>query len=566
MEKMLKVPLMMLAVTLSIFLVAGHANAVCVCYDAGGLEINCPGAPTGVSNAGNAAYACGDVVTHSCTFEADLICASDHGLIIGAENIVIDGAHHTLDGTGTPMALRKCAVNVYHEQGDPPHPPVNTRMWSVGHPCRCADVTPGDNNPITRNGCLDSGIMNAVVAGKANSGCIAGAPDCQGGCNNVKVINLVITGWCDGIFMSGQCHDKWPDESGIDPVPAEIRLTGLVIEGNHIHNNGMGGCGVYTPCPEGDGGDWEGVLSTDNGRYYNDAIFTAEIGLDSVNSPFWAQRDGIPFESFVDERTICGVLQTQYYFSWWKIAEIWWLDLVEHNKIAHNKIRDQKGCGCVACPGGSGINLQGGLEIDNVSWCGANEIAKNVIEDCAMSGVMYHHATKHNRIHGNICTGNGYGGITNACGWCNENYIFDNCAPDNYGMGIAVNSQATIANNRSVRTRAVTDPELLKLGWPDAGYGILMQAEPNQVHLVAGNTACGNAAADIVDNTGIATADDNMCKTQGNMSEYSCWDNDLFRIRCSADLNKDCKVNNLDSIIMKDQWLWGGFLKPPCCP
>ena len=43
-------------------------------------------------------FACGDTVTESCTFNCDLYCSSGHGLVIGADGVVIDGNGHTLDG------------------------------------------------------------------------------------------------------------------------------------------------------------------------------------------------------------------------------------------------------------------------------------------------------------------------------------------------------------------------------------------------------------------------------------------------------------------------------------
>ncbi len=43
-------------------------------------------------------FACGDTVTESCTFNCNLYCSSGHGLVIGADGVVIDGNGYTLDG------------------------------------------------------------------------------------------------------------------------------------------------------------------------------------------------------------------------------------------------------------------------------------------------------------------------------------------------------------------------------------------------------------------------------------------------------------------------------------
>jgi parallel beta-helix repeat protein len=46
-------------------------------------------------------FACGDIVTESCTFNCNLSCKKGHGLIIGAGNITLDGNGYTLDGVLT---------------------------------------------------------------------------------------------------------------------------------------------------------------------------------------------------------------------------------------------------------------------------------------------------------------------------------------------------------------------------------------------------------------------------------------------------------------------------------
>ena len=43
-------------------------------------------------------FGCGDIVNESCTFNCNLECEKGHGLIIGANNITVDGNGYTLDG------------------------------------------------------------------------------------------------------------------------------------------------------------------------------------------------------------------------------------------------------------------------------------------------------------------------------------------------------------------------------------------------------------------------------------------------------------------------------------
>ena len=490
-------------------------------------------------------FSCGDVVTESCTFNADMNCHTRHGLIIGASGITIDGAGFTLNGNGT--AGRHCAVNVAPED-DP------DRLWCVGHPCRTADVTPADDDPLTFNGCLDSGIINAKTT--LGGGVDPAVPMCQGGFDDVTVKDLQITGWCDGIFMSGDCESStaWRGTCFENPEGGfEYRLTGIIIEGNHIYANGNNACGNYTPAAGGDGGDWDV-------RLYNDAIFTAELGLDESNSSVWAADNGLAAEGSplwrwhvwwkIDNSNNFTVLTKntcpgnigwmasykQPMFPWWKL----WTVLPPNkrsfpNRIVHNVILDQKGCSCISCAGANGINLQGGLEVggpngeDPVGNCGANEIGNNYIASCDMSGISYSHATKHNRIHGNFLIKNLFGGITDPCGWCHDSYIFDNRAEGNMGVNIATGAMSTIVNNECFKAQALgVNDERRELGYAGPaceGTGILV-GEDSAVSVISENTSCYNSFADIVDGSGAAIGDENKCNSSMGFTpgcKYKSW-------------------------------------------
>ncbi|RJS69156.1 hypothetical protein CW714_09045, partial [Methanophagales archaeon] len=74
----------------AVFLIAavGSASAYCVCNDGWCDNVN------------RAYYQCGDTVTESCTFNGTMNCpATGNGLVVGADNIVIDGAGHLLNGS-----------------------------------------------------------------------------------------------------------------------------------------------------------------------------------------------------------------------------------------------------------------------------------------------------------------------------------------------------------------------------------------------------------------------------------------------------------------------------------
>ena len=80
----------------------------------GNAYAGCVGDTTGTD------YGCGDTVTESCTFNENLNCESGHGLIIGADNITIDGNGHTLNGvsSGTCEGLGIERSGIYNKAHD----------------------------------------------------------------------------------------------------------------------------------------------------------------------------------------------------------------------------------------------------------------------------------------------------------------------------------------------------------------------------------------------------------------------------------------------------------------
>ena len=134
----------------------GSASANCVCDDG-----YC-------NNVERSYYTCGDTVTESCTFNADMSCPytgglsftnRNHALTIGADNVVIEGAGHTLDG----VAPGVCNWN------HPTYPSIWIR---------------------TR-----AGIANHNYSGDH---------DHRGyGYNNVTINNLTVSKFCYGMFYRG---------------------------------------------------------------------------------------------------------------------------------------------------------------------------------------------------------------------------------------------------------------------------------------------------------------------------------------------------------------------------
>ena len=331
---------------------------------------------------------------------------------------------------------------------------------------------------------------------------------CEGGFDNVTVINLEITGFCDGIFMSGDCEcdvvEGGRTECAVSQAGSEYRLTGILIEGNYIHDNGNGDCGTYQEAAGGDGGEW-------TRRYYNDAIFLAQVGIngDSSGAPPLCEEYTIGDVEYPD--LITGGLELPS----------------ERNRVIMNVIHEQKGCACVSCPGGSGININGGIEafdeatgeIFEGTWTGCDEIIKNRVRGCDVSGITYHHAIMYTRIHGNDLTRNLFCGITNGCGWCNDQYVYDNVAKQNFGTGIAVNAATKIKNNICTHTRPAEGEQAeIYSGFASNGHGIVT-GEPGSE--VKRNQVYANAGTDIrFMNPNPAESIDNMC-VQKTADPYS---------------------------------------------
>ena len=58
------------------------------------------------ATAGAHELACGATITSSTKFRADLIDCPGDGLVVGADNITLDLARHTLDGSGTGVGIK----------------------------------------------------------------------------------------------------------------------------------------------------------------------------------------------------------------------------------------------------------------------------------------------------------------------------------------------------------------------------------------------------------------------------------------------------------------------------
>ena len=151
-------------------------------------------------------FTCGETVTESCVFNCDMSCPTGHGLVVGGDDIVIDGAGYTIDG-----------------------------------------VSPGE--------CvLDrAGIYGITL-------------DIR---DNVTIKNLKVKNFCSGIFLSGLLDGTKVTnvtidnctiyDNGVNATEKKthgikmIRVHDSTIENCKIYNN-TGGTGCTPPCENGGSG------------------------------------------------------------------------------------------------------------------------------------------------------------------------------------------------------------------------------------------------------------------------------------------------------------------------
>ena len=380
---------------------------------------------------------------------ADMNCSTTHGLIIGASGITIDGKGHSITGT---LSGYDCKVgDVECVDGTPEHP----------QPCRDE---------------LSSGIYNAYADGVTGSGC-QGTTAGQGGCDDVTVMDLEITGFCDGIFMSGSCRAG----SG-NPPDASDWLQGCKVLGNYIHDNGksdascvtdMVGCGNVNLCA-------------------NDGIFMAMTGV-PVGSP--------------------GLTAALAY-------DCSYAEMRDTLNVSANLVMGQKGYARETGPAGNGINVLGGMEENTGStYYGAcGQITNNSIYSNEVSGIMVTTATNL-LIKGNNIKNNGYGGITIPCDFNPGNRIEANYMDSNEGPGIGVVCWQEIVNNTVLNAKNYSGDDL---GFSSAAAGIYCESSGQDIY------AAGDA-------TGPSIVVDNYVANSASGNDIAVGGDDVtIAISCAA--------------------------------
>ena len=386
----------------------------------------------------------GNYIDTEFELSANMNCPTTHGLIIGVSGITIDGKGYKLTGN---LSTYDCKVgDVSCVGAGTPNDP-----YTPEHPQPCRDELP-------------SGVYNAYASGVANSGC-QGTTVGQGGCDDVVVKNLEITGFCDGIFMSGSCQAG----AGTPPNAADW-LQGCKVLGNYIHDNGK------SDAQSCDATVGSGTTCGTHNLCANDGIFMTMTG---VPMPSQGLQSALDYTCDSDE-------------------------MADTVKVSGNLVTNQKGYARETGPAGNGINVLGGMESDtgDTYYSGCGQITNNQSYNNEVSGIMVTTATNL-LIKANILKSNKYGGITIPCDFNPGNWIEGNYADSNYGPGIGVMCWQYIVNNTVFDSKEYNGPDL---NFSTAGNGIYCEESGQAPHpngtaagpcIVVDNRAGGNADYDI---------------------------------------------------------------------
>jgi hypothetical protein len=227
-------------------------TAVFLIFLVGSASAGCVGVDTGTD------YGCGDTVTESCTFNKNLSCPSGRfALIVGADNITIDGNSYTLDGVSSDA----CDAGGIQRSGiyNKAHDDVVIKDLEVKNFCngiyfkydseegdRVEGVTI-DNCDIHHNG-GDTGGDNSVhgikaigVFGSMIKNCkihhnTGKGDSCEGGGNGIFLKGISGYGAWDNLITHNEIYDN--TKGGFF---TKMMCTDTEVSYNKLWGNGQGG-------------------------------------------------------------------------------------------------------------------------------------------------------------------------------------------------------------------------------------------------------------------------------------------------------------------------------------
>jgi parallel beta-helix repeat protein len=214
----------------------GDDNTCNSCYNYNDTGTTCCTHKCGVCVGATQDFECGDTVTESCTLNGDMSCpAGSYGLVMGADDIVVDGAGYTLNGTvagtdcnpwdtGESYPAPHCGIVNFANKNDVVIKDLQIKNFCTGI---ALGRVPGagniDNNTIT--GCK---IHNCGKSTTSTHGIhIVGANNCTITNNEIHNINgSGAAGGCsgggNGVFLYGVNSDRGNHNT---------------IDGNELHDN-----------------------------------------------------------------------------------------------------------------------------------------------------------------------------------------------------------------------------------------------------------------------------------------------------------------------------------------
>jgi len=361
----------------AVFLVAMVGSASALCDQT--VNPDCHGCCYIDSGTGHTmCYECGDTVTESCTFDADLNCsAGAHGLIAGADNIVIDGYNNTLRGPG---GVNTQYYGIYNGQSYDNVTIANltvegffTGIWIEGTYSNRAERNNITNCTVRDNGNRSAGYPNSPVS----RGGIWCKYCCNSSITNCKIYN-----------NTGKLCDEGCEPGGVG-VFLHSYSDHNTIANNSIHNNYVAGIYSKMRCMHN--------YVADNEVYENGHVYDY-----CPVDPNWYVGGGIRLEC----------MMTNY----WLVEHNYVHDNIgpgiyvrgKHNVFRYNNVTNETDAVTTISPDSAGFGLGAGMY------------------SCGVNNTIYNNTVCNNSYKGrDIYNQNGFTGNNNTC-----TFALDYCDDD----------------------------------------------------------------------------------------------------------------------------------------
>jgi len=536
----------------------------------GSASAGCIGVDTGTD------YGCGDTVVESCTFNENLVCpAGVHGLIVGADDITIDGYNFKITGSENAVVCQ-CPDEAAPEEADcgiynPGYDNVVIKNLVVENFCHGILLKGTSENKVVNNtiesckvhdngnestDCFTHGILlihtknSTVNSNKVynNTGeCVEG---CSTGGHGIKLFkfsnynsithNTIYGNAVAGIYAKKECEYNYagynelyengkvvggPTEIGcVADADGTVYKCGDMVVQSCTFNSDMS-------CPSGHGleiGE-DGIVINGNG-YCMDGVSPGDCGATMRAGFYNFKYDNVMIKN-LEVKNFCYGIQFKGYY-----VDDWEYDYVENSTIDNCAVHDN---------GNTGGPLIQGIDLFAASHCNVtnNEVYNNTGggTGCGrggmgirMHGVPHssvwagYHTVTNNTIYGNRLSGI-YSKMKSKYNYVAYNNVYENGEGDqDFGGGIRLMCLCT--NNWVIEHNTVTD---------NIGPGILVGGSNN---IIRHNTVTGSKTATTYPwekGHGINIC---RCSTNNTLTSNIFCDNeekDIFAESCCSDITGD---------------------------